>query len=620
MTFDAEKLKEQIRNLPGAPGVYRYFDADDRVLYIGKAKNLRKRVSSYFVKRDQHPHRIRVMVSKIRRIEYTVVNTEYDALLLENSLIKKFQPRYNVSLKDDKSYPYIVIKKEPFPRVFPTRNRIRDGSEYYGPYANVGSMRMVLELIKKIFPTRSCSLKLSKENIQAGKFRVCLDYHIKLCLGPCEGYQSEEDYEKNIDQIRNVLKGDLKIVESHFRDCIRQAVEKLAFEEAAAYQDKLALLEKFQARSTIVNASIGAVDVFTIYSNEDFAFVNYLKVRNGVIITTDTAGFKKKINETDTDIIMLAIVNLRQRYNSDAREIILPFELPFEMEGMRITVPKAGDKKKLLDLSQKNAFVYFQDRLKANELNKDKRKNLELLTLVKQDLHLKEIPYHIECFDNSNFQGSFPVSAIVVFKNGVPSKKDYRFFNVKTVEGPNDFATMEEAVTRRYRRMLEEKQDLPQLVIIDGGKGQLGAAVKALNDLGILGKLNIIGIAKRLEEIFRPGDPYPLLLSKKSQTLKLIQRCRDEAHRFGITAHRKKRGKANLVSELEQIPGVGKLTAQKLLKHFRSVKKIKEADEAEIATVIGRSRAAALCKNPGYGGISAGQEPNSSGVPNVPTN
>jgi len=587
----AEKLKEQIRNLPLNPGVYRFIDVDEKILYIGKAKSLRKRVASYFVNKNDLSYRIRVMVSKIRQIEYTIVNTEYDALLLENSLIKKFQPRYNVNLRDDKTYPFIVIKNEPYPRVFPTRKRIDDGSEYYGPYANVGSMRMVLELVKKLFPTRSCKLALNEPNIAAGKFKVCLEYHIKLCKGPCEGLQSLKDYEINLNQIRNVLKGNLKDVEVHFKNCIKELAELFDFENAQLYKEKLELLGKFQAKSTVVNPLIDQVDTFSMYSNESFAFVNYMRIKNGAIITTDTVEFRKKIGESNEDIIQLAIVSFREKYESNSREVLLPFPIPIEIPNIRITVPKLGDKRKLIELSLKNAFQYFQDKLKSNELNKDRRKNIELLTLVKNDLNLVEIPYHIECFDNSNFQGSFPISAIVVFKNGVPSKKDYRFFNVKTIEGPDDFGTMTEAVTRRYSRMLNEQTPLPQLIIIDGGKGQLSAAVTGLKNVGVFGQVEIISIAKRLEEIYKPGDPYPMLISKKSRTLKLIQSARDEAHRFGITAHRKKRNKVNLHSGLEDIHGIGEETTRKLLAEFKSIKKLKEATEGEIASVVGKAKA-----------------------------
>ncbi len=586
-----QNLREQIRNLPDNPGVYKYFDEDDRILYIGKARNLKKRVSSYFVSKADQSYRIRVMVSKIRRIEYTVVATEYDALLLENNLIKKHQPRYNVSLKDGKTYPFIVIKNERFPRIYPTRNPVRDGSEYFGPYANVSAMHNVVDLIRKLFPTRSCHFALTEENIKAHKFRVCLDYHIQLCKGPCEALQNEADYNNNIEHIRHILKGNMREPVQYLNGRLQNAVENLQFEEAQFYKEKLELLEKFQAKSTVVSSTIHNVDVFSIYSNEAYAFVNYLRIANGTIVTTDTIEFKKKMQEDDSEVLLLAMAELREKYNSTSKEIILPFPLLLKIDGINFTVPKAGDKKKLLDLSRRNAFVYFQNRIKSTELNKDRRKNTELLTAVKNDLGLKEIPYHIECFDNSNLQGTNPISAIVVFKNGVPSKKDYRYFNVRTVDQPDDFATMEEAVFRRYRRMIDENQPLPQLIIIDGGKGQLSSAMKSLAELKITDKVEIISIAKRLEEIYKPGDPLPLSINKKSQSLRLIQRARDEAHRFGITKHRKKRITTNLVSTLENIPGIGKKTAEKLLSYFKSVKKMQDASAEEIEKVVGKARA-----------------------------
>jgi excinuclease ABC subunit C len=586
-----QDLREQIRDLPGSPGVYRYYDKEDKVLYIGKARNLKKRVASYFVSRVDHTGRIKAMVAQIRRIEFTTVATEYDALLLENSLIKQYQPRYNINLKDDKSYPFIVIKKERFPRVFAMRNPVKDGSEYFGPYASVVTMHGVLEFIRKLFPIRSCNFALTDANIKAKKFRVCLDYHIKLCKGPCEALQSEEDYNRQIDNIRDVLKGNLQRPLNYLKNAMQQAVADLQFEEAQAWKEKLELMEKFQARSTIVNPSIDNVDVFSIYSNEECAFVNYLKIVQGTIISTDTVEVKKKLQEEDAEVMMLAIAELRERYKSTAKEIVIPFPLLLKIEGVNLVVPKLGDKKKLLELSRRNAYQYFVNKLKSTELNKDKRKNTELLMQTKNDLGLKHMPYHIECFDNSNLQGTNPISAIVVFKNGVPSKKDYRYFNVRSVDSPNDFATMEEAVSRRYKRLLDEGEPLPQLIIIDGGKGQLSSAMKSLQDLGIADKLDIIGIAKRLEEIYKPGDPLPLSINKKSQSLRLIQRARDEAHRFGLSRHRNKRISTNLHSSLESIPGVGKKTTEKLLSHFKSIKKLKEASAEEIEKIVGKARA-----------------------------
>jgi excinuclease ABC subunit C len=592
---EMDELKQQIRNLPSSPGVYRYYDDEGNLLYIGKARNLKKRVSSYFTSRTDVTHRIRLMVHKIHRLEYTVTPSEYDALLLENSLIKEFQPKYNVSLKDDKTYPFLCIKNERFPRIFPTRTRIQDGSEYFGPYANIGSMKVVLELIRKLFPTRNCSYALTPENIEAGKFRVCLEYHIKLCKGPCQGFQTEEEYLHDIQQIRSILKGNMQEAVRYLKSKLQNAVLDLKFEEAQNLKERLELMEQFQARSTVVNPSIHDVDVFSIYSNEGFAFVNYLKVVNGAIITTDTIEVRKKLNEADEEVLTIAIAELRSKYNSDSREIIVPMPVEIKIGKTIFTVPMLGDKKKLLDMSRKNAFLHLQEKLKASELNKDKRKNTELLTMAKNDLGLKSVPYHIECFDNSNLQGTNPISAIVVFKNGVPSKKDYRFFNVRTVsDQPNDFATMEEAVFRRYRRLIEEEQALPQLIIIDGGKGQLNAALKSLRELKIEDMVDVIGIAKRLEEIYKPGDPLPLSINKKSPTLKLIQQARDEAHRFGITRHRKKRIVTNLVSTIEEIPGIGKKTTEKLLAHFKSVKKLRNAPYDDVVALIGKSRADAV--------------------------
>ncbi len=586
-----EKLRDLIRNMPQQPGVYRYYDADGVLLYIGKARNLLKRVASYFVNKADHTHRIRVMVSRIRNIEFTVVNTEYEALLLENSLIKKYQPRYNVNLKDDKTYPWIVIRNERFPRVYATRNPVKDGSEYYGPYANVGVMKSILDMLRKLFMTRSCNLNLTPENIAAGKFRVCLDYHIGLCKGPCEAHQDELSYMEAIQNIRNILKGNVTEVQRFLSGKMSEAVDGLNFEEAQRIKERADQLEKFKSRSTVVNPMINNVDVFSIHSNEKSAFINYLKVISGAIITTDTIEIKKRLDEDDPEILIMAIVELRSKYKSTASEIIVPFPLLLRIDGVRLHVPKLGDKRKLLDLSKKNALFYYQERLTRNETNKDRRRNFGLLQQAQQDLGLKVAPYHIECFDNSNFQGSFPVASIVVFKNGVPARKEYRRLNVKTVEGPDDFATMEESVFRRYRRQLEENQPLPNLIIIDGGKGQLSSAVASLDKLGIRDKVEIISIAKRLEEIYKPGDPLPLHINKKSPTLKLIQRCRDAAHENGIVAHRKKRLAGSLQTALEDIPGIGKKTADKLLTEFRSVKKIQSASFDELAKILGRAKA-----------------------------
>ncbi len=587
--------REALKNIPKRPGVYQFWNSAGELIYIGKAKNLKNRVSSYFNKDSYRTNsKTQVLVSKICNITFTIVDTEIDAWLLENSLIKKHQPRYNIMLKDDKTYPWIVIKNEPFPRIYWTRRIVKDGSKYLGPYASVSMMHNILDLVKEIYPLRTCNLALSKENIEAGKFKVCLEYQIGNCKGPCEALQPADDYNRNIDNIRDILSGKIGAVMRNVKEALDKAVADLDFEQAHRLKRQYELLDKYQSKSTIVNSSITDVDVFSIASEGQYAFVNFLKVMNGTVIQTQTLELKKKLDETDQELLSLAISEFRNRFNSTSREIIVPFELDVESEGIKFTVPRMGEKKKLLELSQKNVSFFRREKIdQYYKLNPEVRTE-RLLTQMMKDLRLNQLPRHIECFDNSNFQGKFPVSAIVVFKDAKPSKKDYRHFNVKTVEGPNDFATMEEAVYRRYRRMLDEGSELPQLVVIDGGKGQLSAAVKSLKLLGIENKLTIIGIAKRLEELFYPGDPYPLYLDKKSETLKIIQQLRDEAHRFGITFHRQKRNKATLATELTNIPGIGPLTAQKLLSHFKSVKKIKEASAEELLTIINTRQMQAL--------------------------
>ncbi len=583
-------LRAQILALPDKPGVYRFYDGRDQLLYIGKARNLKKRVGSYFTKSSGTAFRIRHMASKVRVIRFTVVATEYDALLLESAQIREYQPRYNVEKKDDKSYPYIVILNERIPRLFPTRNTHIAGAEYYGPYSNVGSMKVLLDLLRKLFPYRTCNFNLSAENVSAGKFRVCLDYHIKLCKGPCEGHQTEEEYQINLQNIRHILKGKIGEASEFLKAQISAAAERLAFEEAQGIAERLTRLEQFQARSTVVNPDVGEVDVCTLASNDQSVFLNYMRVINGTIITSDTIEYKRKLDEGDAELLLMGVEEMRKKYGSAAKEVLVPFPILMQHPHLKFVYPKIGDKRKLLDLSKKNAFEHYNTKLKRQEENRDKRKNMELLTQMQQDLMMKNIPYHIECFDNSNLQGTNPVSAIVVFRNGLPSKRDYRIFNVRTVEGPDDFATMEEAVYRRYRRMLDEEQPLPQLIIIDGGKGQLSSAVKSLRELGLEDKVDIIGIAKKLEEIYRPGDPLPLSINKRSPSLRLIQQARDEAHRFGITRHRAKRTSAALTTGLEDIAGIGDKTAAKLLKHFKSVKRIKAASAADLASVIGEAK------------------------------
>ncbi len=586
--------KLALADVPHRPGVYQFWDADGTLIYIGKAKDLRNRVGSYFNQDTQMNGKTRVLVSKIRKITFTIVDTEIDAWLLENSLIKKHQPRYNIMLKDDKTYPWIIIKKEPFPRVFWTRNRLKDGSTYFGPYASVTMMHTILDLIKETYSLRTCTLPLTQSNIEAGKFKVCLEYQIGNCKGPCQAYQDEADYNRNIEEIKEILNGKIGNVIRDVKQIIKNAVADLNFELAHQYQRKLLVLEKYQSKSTVVNSSITNVDVVSIASDERYAFVNYLKIMNGSIIQAQTIEIKKRLDETDEELLTLAITEFRSKFNSTSREIIVPFDITLEDPNLKFTVPKLGEKKSLLELSQKNVLYFKKEKLNQYEkLNPDLRSD-RILTQMQKDLRLTRLPQHIECFDNSNFQGAYPVSAIVVFKDAKPSKKDYRHFNVKTVEGPNDFATMEEAVYRRYKRMLEEEEALPQLIVIDGGKGQLSSAMASLKKLGIEKQVTIIGIAKRLEEIYYPGDSYPLYLDKKSETLKIIQQLRDEAHRFGITFHRKKRDQGTLKTELESIAGIGKTTADKLLRHFKSVKKIKEAEEQELTQVLNKTQVKTL--------------------------
>ncbi|MEJ7778294.1 MAG: excinuclease ABC subunit UvrC [Daejeonella sp.] len=584
-----------IKNIPPKPGIYQFWSDAEDLIYIGKAKNLKNRVSSYFNKDNYRVNaKTRVLVSKINKVTFTIVDTEIDAWLLENSLIKKHQPKYNVLLKDDKTYPWIIIKNETFPRIFWTRTIIRDGSTYFGPYASISMMHTILGMIKEIYPLRTCNLSLTQPNILAGKFRVCLEYQIGNCKGPCQAFQTEDDYDQNISEIKDILNGKTSAVVRRLKNQLDTSVAELNFELAHRLKRKYDLLDRYQSKSTIVNSSITDVDVFSIATDEKHAFVNFLKVMNGTVIQTQTLEMKKRLDETDEELLTIAIVEFRTRFNSTSKEIIVPFDLDLNDPAMRFSVPKLGEKKKLLDLSQKNVIFFKREKLEQYEKLNPELRTERLLTQMMKDLRLNQLPRHIECFDNSNFQGKFPVSAIVVFKDAKPSKKDYRHFNVKTVEGPDDFATMEEAVFRRYRRMLEEEQPLPQLIVIDGGKGQLSSAIKSLKLLGIETQVTIIGIAKRLEEIYYPGDQYPMYLDKKSETLKIIQQLRDEAHRFGITFHRSKRNKATLATELENIPGVGRTTADKLLRHFKSVRKIKEATEPELMQVINKSQMKAL--------------------------
>ncbi|SHE70256.1 Excinuclease ABC subunit C [Psychroflexus salarius] len=587
--MSASAIELKLKTLPESPGVYQYFDKNQRILYVGKAKNLKKRVLSYFNK-NHDSHRIAVMVKKIAEIKHIVVDSEMDALLLENNLIKKLQPRFNVMLRDDKTYPWLCIKNERFPRVFLTRRVIKDGSEYFGPYPSLKAVKILLELIKGLYQLRTCNYDLSAEKIANGKYKKCLEYHIGNCQAPCEDLQTEAEYNAQIEAIRKIVKGNFKDSLNNFKQQMQDYAEAMRFEEAQRIKNKIKALEKYQAKSTVVNPKINNVDVFSIVSDEGYGYINYLQISHGAIIRSHTIELKKKLDETDKELLELGIIEIRQRFKEHSPQIYVPFEVDLG-EKTQISVPKLGDKKAIVDLSTRNAKYFRMERFKQMKIVDPDRHTKRLMAQMKEDLRLSEEPKHIECFDNSNIQGTNPVAACVVFKNGKPSKKDYRKFNIKTVEGPDDFASMEEVVYRRYRRLLEEGQDLPQLVIVDGGKGQLSSGVKALERLGLRGKLPIIGIAKRLEELFYPGDQYPLYLDKKSETLKIIQRLRDEAHRFGITFHRQKRSKAAVGTELEQIEGIGEKTAIELLKHFRSVKRIKSATKAELAEVIGPSKA-----------------------------
>ena len=582
-------LQLQIQTLPDSPGVYQYYDKEGKILYVGKAKNLKKRVASYFNK-IHDTAKTNVLVKKIVTIKHIVVPTETDALLLENNLIKTLQPRYNVLLRDDKSYPWICIKKEPFSRIFSTRRMVKDGSEYFGPYTSFKTVNTILELIKELYPLRTCNYDLSKNNIETYKFKVCLEYHIGNCKGPCEGYESLENYQKQVDAIREILKGNFKESMKDFKKVMTDLASNLHFEEAQKIKEKIEILENYQSRSTIINPKITNIDVFSIVSDESAAFINFLQISHGSIIRSHTMEIKKKLDETDEELLELAIFELRERFQLLSKEIIVPFEVDLG-ENIKITVPQLGDKKQILELSIRNAKFYRIEQLKQLQIVDPERHSNRIMAQMQKDLRLHEEPRHIECFDNSNIQGTNPVAACVVFKDGKPSKKDYRHFNIKTVVGPDDFASMEEVVFRRYKRLLDEKEPLPQLIIIDGGKGQLSSALKSIDALGLRGKIAIIGIAKRLEELFYPGDSVPLYLDKKSETLKVIQQLRNEAHRFGITFHRDKRSKAALNSSIESIPGIGEKTMLSLIQHFKSVKRLKLATEKEISEVIGLSKA-----------------------------
>ncbi|WP_375586538.1 excinuclease ABC subunit UvrC [Cyclobacterium xiamenense] len=582
-------LPSEYQQLPDLPGVYRYYNKEGKLIYVGKAKNLKKRVSSYFNKNSGINQKTRRMVREIHSIEITIVNSEFDALLLENNLIKKSQPRYNVLLKDDKTYPYLVLTNEHFPRIYPTRRVIPSKGTYFGPFASVKAMNNVLDLIHSLFTIRTCKLDLSPQKIASSNYKVCLEYHLGNCKGPCEGFQDETSYRYDIEQAKNILKGNLGVAKSYFKENMQAAAATLDYEQAHLFKEKLDLLEKYQARSLVINPNTDSLDVFAIVSEEKFAFVNYLRIKNGAITLSKTVELKKRLDESDDHLLLRAIVHLRDQFQSDAKEVLVNKECEDLPEGMVFTVPKIGDKRKLVDLSLKNALYYKKEKALLAGENKHK-KNRALLQL-QQDLSLKALPAHIECFDNSNIQGSHPVASMVCFKDGKPAKKEYRHYHIKTVEGPNDFASMEEVVQRRYKRILEEGSPLPQLIVIDGGKGQLSSAVAALRHLDLYGKVPIIGIAKRLEEIYFPGDQYPVFIDKKSESLRLIQRIRDEAHRFAITFHRNLRSKGALASQLTKIEGIGESTAQKLLKHFKSFKNIEAASREALIELVGKDKA-----------------------------
>ena len=589
----SEQFSQIAHTIPVDPGIYKYFDEQNELVYVGKAKNLRKRVSSYFTKTFT-TYKTYELVQRIRRIEFTIVNSEQDAFLLENSLIKQFQPKFNINLKDDKSYPYIVIKNEPFPRVFLTRRKINDGSEYLGPFTSVGRVRELLDLVKSNIQLRTCQLNLAEAPIRKGKYKVCLEYHLGNCKGPCEGLQTPEDYQQGLMQLKNILKGNLGPLIQEFKKEMREFAEKMNFEKAEMVRKKITHLENYESRSVIVSRHLSHADVFSIARDGDLAYINYLMVETGTIVQTHTTQVETHLEESNEEVLAFAVARLRETFNSMARELILPFPIDYPEEGVTQTIPRGGDKKKLLELSEKNVG-YFREELRKKKIlqlegkTPDERK--KVLEQLMEDLQLSELPVHIECFDNSNFQGSYPVSAMVCFRDGIESKKDYRHYNVKTVQGINDFATMKEVVHRRYKRLMDEQKSLPQLVIIDGGKGQLSAAMESVTQLGLAGMMTVVGLAKNEEELFFPGDTESIKLPYNSDSLHLVRRIRDEVHRFGITFHRQKRSKGTFTNELERIEGIGRQTADLLLKQFRSVSKIRQLTEEELTAVVGQAKA-----------------------------
>lgn len=589
-----ESLSEQVAALPHKPGVYRFYDKTDTIIYVGKAKDLRKRVSSYFNRDRYESGKTAMLVRKIVSVKHIVVSNEYEALLLENSMIKEHQPKYNIQLRDDKTYPWICIKKERFPRIFPTRNVIKDGSEYFGPYANVKKMKGVLEIVQKIHKVRTCNLALTDQNIQNGKFKICLEYHIGNCLGPCEGNQTEASYNQSIDEIRGIIKGNVDGVIKSFKQKMQEAAAALDFEAASEYKKNIDILDSYQSKSVVVNPTIENVDVISVISDDVFCYLNYMRIVKGAVIQSHSVEFKRKLEETEEDLMLMTLAEMQQLFQSDAKEVISSVETTAVWEHCYFHVPQRGDKKALIDFSLRNARFYMMDRQKAQEKVDPERHSKRVMKQIQDDLHMTMLPQHIECFDNSNFQGSFPVAACVVFKNAKPSKEDYRHFNIKTVEGPNDFASMEEVIYRRYKRLMDENQPLPQLIIVDGGKGQLSSAVKSLDMLGLRGRITIIGIAKRLEEIFFPDDPIPLYIDKRSESLKVIQRLRNEAHRFGITHHRNKRSKNAFNSELLDIPGIGEKTAKELIRTLYSLERIKKLTQPQLEEHVTKAQAKAI--------------------------
>ena len=590
----SEQLEIQLKSLPEVEGVYQYYDKQERIIYIGKAKNLRKRVNSYFTKTHDN-RKTALLVKNIVRVEHIVVPSEMDALLLENNLIKKYKPRYNILLKDDKTYPWICVKKEPFPRVFFTRKVIRDGSDYFGPFTSVKTIRSLLDLIRNLYPLRTCNYDLSKEKIEAKKYKVCLEYHLGNCLAPCVGKVADETYDANIVAIRDIIKGNFKSAFKALHEEMNSYAERMEFEKAQWIKEKIANLENYQAKSTVVNPKISHVDVFSVISDESYGYVNYLQVSFGAIVRSHTLEIKKKLDESDARLLQLGIIEIRQLFSSTSNTVFLSEKVSLGAS-LKVEVPQQGDKRKLVEMSLRNAKYFRMERFKQIKIVDPDRHVKRIMEQMKKDLRLPKAPYHIECFDNSNIQGSNPVAACVVFRDGKPFKKDYRHYNIKTVSGPDDFASMEEVVYRRYKRLLEEELALPQLIVIDGGKGQLSSAVKSLDALGLRGKISVLGIAKRLEEIYFPEDSIPLYLDKKSETLKILQRARDEAHRFGISFHRNKRSQSSLGSELDKIPGVGPATRDQLLRHFKSVKRVKEGTQKEIVALLGPQKGEKIFK------------------------